>query len=100
MVMATFNIQPIGDEVHTTVIVNGKAWRKRYESIPDATAEGVELGMMDAHARPFVEEVLGQRTLPTSDKPTRQVDTVLIESTRPLEVDLDELATRGFLPGS
>jgi hypothetical protein len=103
MVLTMFTIQPVGDEVHTTVQTGDKVWRKRYGSISDATTEAIELRMMEEQTRPFVEGVLGQRTWPPSrHESTRSVDTVLVQlqPIRPVEVDLDELRTRGFLVDS
>jgi hypothetical protein len=99
--MAMFKIEPIGDEVHTTISAGDKVWCKEYESATDATSETVELGMMEAHTKPFVEETLRQRTCPPGGSgPTRSVDAVLIEPIKPVEVDLDKLRARGVLPGS
>jgi hypothetical protein len=97
MVLAKVTIQPVGDEVHTTVKTGDKLLRKKYESIPDATFEAVKLGMVEEQTRPFVEAFLGRWIRPSSgDPPTGPVDTVLVESVRPVEVDLDELDARGF----
>jgi hypothetical protein len=101
MVLAMFTIQPVGDEVHTTVKTGDKVWRKKYGSISNATAEAIELRMMEEQTRPFVEGFLGQRTWPpSSHESTRSVDAVLFHPVRPVEVDLDELRTRGFLVDS
>jgi hypothetical protein len=97
MVLARVTIQPVGDEVHTTVKTGDKLLRKKYESIPDATFEAVKLGMVEEQTRPFVEAFLGRWIRPSSGyQPTRPVDVVLVESVRPVEVDLDELDARGF----
>jgi hypothetical protein len=87
MVLARFTIQPVGDEVHTSIKAGDKMWRKKYGSISDATTEAIELRMMEEQTRPFAEGVLGQ---------SRSVDAVLFESLRPFEVDLDEIRRRGF----
>jgi hypothetical protein len=101
MVLATFTIQPVGDEVRTAVQTGDKVWRKNYGSISHATTEAIELRMMEEQTRPFVEGVLGQRTWPPSSyESTRSVDAVLVQSVGPVEVDLDELRTRGFLVDS
>jgi hypothetical protein len=101
MVMAVFKIEPFGVEVHTTISAGDKVWCKKYESATDATSEAVELAMMEAHTTPFVEETLRQRAWPPGGSgPTRSVGAVLIESIKPVEIDLDRLRARGFLPGS
>lgn len=101
MVLARFTIQPVGDEVHTTVKTGDKVRRKKYKSITDATIEAVKLGMVEEQTRSFVEGVLGRRTWPSSGyQPPRPVDAVLVQSVRPVEVDLDELDARGFRPVS
>ena len=97
MVLAIVAIQPVGDEVYTTVKTGDTLLRKKYASIPDATFEAVKLGMVEEQTRPFVEAILGRQIWPSSGyQPTRPVDTVLVESVRPVEVDLDELDARGF----
>jgi hypothetical protein len=100
MMMAKFNMQPVGNEVHTRVRAGDEVWCKRYGSVTDATTEAVELGVMEARSKAFVEETLLQRTWPAGlPEPVTPVDTILVESIEPVEVDLDELRARGFLPG-
>ena len=99
MMMARFNMQPIANEVHTRVGAGDEVWCKRYGSVTDATTEAVELGFIEARSKPFVEETLLQRTWPAGlPKPT-PVDVILVQSIESVEVDLEELRTRGFLPG-
>jgi hypothetical protein len=38
MIMAMFKIEPIADEVHTTIRAGDKVWCKKYESATDAAA--------------------------------------------------------------
>jgi len=100
MMMAMFNMQPIGNEVHTRVGAGDEVWCKRYGSVTDATTEAVELGIMEARSKPFAEEILLQRAWPTGlPEPVKPVDAILFQSVKPVEVDLDELRARGFLPG-
>jgi hypothetical protein len=99
MMMAMFNMQPIGNEVHTRVGAGDEVWCKRYGSVTDATTEAVELGIMEARSKPFAEEILLQRAWPAGlPERVTPVD-ILFQSVEPVEVDLDELRTRGFLPG-
>ena len=100
MMMAKFSMQPIGNEVHTRVRAGDELWCKRYGSVTDATTEAVELGMMEARNKPFMEQTLLQRTWPAGfPKPVTPVDTILVESIEPFQIDFDELRVRGFLPG-
>ena len=97
--MAMFSMQPIGNGVHTRVRTGDEVWCKRYGSVTDATTEAVELGMMEARNKPFMEETLLRRNWPDGfPEPGTPVD-VIFESIEPFGVDLDELRVRGFLPG-
>jgi hypothetical protein len=99
-IMAIFNMQPIGNEVHTRVRSDDEVWCKRYGSVTDASTEAVELGFIEARSKPFVEETLLQRTWPAGFPETvTPADAILVQSIEPVEVDLDELRARGFLPG-
>jgi hypothetical protein len=101
MMMAKFTMQPVGNEVRTTVRASDEVWCKRYGSATDATTEAVELGIIEARSKPFLEETLRQRTWPAGlPEPTRPFDVFLIESIEPVAIDLDELRARGFLPRS
>jgi hypothetical protein len=55
LAMATIGIVFIREEVHTTAIVKGGVWRKKYWSMPEATSEAVELGIMEPRAKTFVD---------------------------------------------
>jgi hypothetical protein len=95
MIMAMFKIEPIDDEVHTTVFAGNKVWRKRYESATDATTEAVELGMMEAETKKAVDGTLRERGWPKVGlRPTKPVDAVLVESIKPFEIDLERLSAR------
>jgi hypothetical protein len=97
MIMAVFKIEPIDDEAHTTISAGDKVWCKKHESATDATSEAVELGMMEAHTTPFVEETLRQRAWPPGGSgPTRSVDAVLIESIKPVKSTLTDSERGGF----
>jgi hypothetical protein len=99
MMMAMFDMQPIGTEFHTRVRVRDEVWCKTYGSVTDATTEAIELGIMEARSKPFVDENLLQRSWPTGfPEPGTPVDAILVGSIEPVEVDLDELRARGFLP--
>jgi hypothetical protein len=100
MMMAMFNMQPLGNEVHIRVRAGDEVWCKRYGSVPDATTEAVELGIIEPRSKPFVEETLFRRNWPAGlPEPLTPVDAILFQSVEPVEVDLDELRARGFLPG-
>ena len=86
VVMAMVKIVPVGDEVHTTASADGKVWRKKYESMPDATTEAVELQIMTEVEKRLVETSQRQPTWPHGFAPTR-----------PFKVDLDGLRARRFL---
>jgi hypothetical protein len=97
--MAMFSMQPIGNEFHTRVRAGEEVWCKRYGSVADATTEAVELGIMEARNKPFMEETLLQRTWPAGfPEPGTPVDAFLVESIEPVGVNLDQLRARGFLP--
>jgi hypothetical protein len=99
MMMATFNMQPVANEVHTRVRAGEEMWCKRYGSVTDATTEAVELGIIEARNRPFVEDVL-QGIWPAGlPEPGTPGNEILVQSIEPVEVDLDELRARSFLPG-
>jgi len=51
LVMATIGIVFIRNEAHTTATVEGRVWRKKYRSMPDATREAVELRIMGPPAK-------------------------------------------------
>ena len=85
-VMAMVKIVPVGDEVHTTTSADGKVWRKKYESMPDATTEAVELQIMTEVEKRLVDAPQRQPTWPHGFAPTR-----------PFKVDLDGLRARRFL---
>jgi hypothetical protein len=87
VVMAMVTIVAVGDEAHTAVDADGRVWRKKYDSMPDATTEAVALQMMEPHKKPFLDGAQRHPSWPQGG----------YESTRPLEVDLDELVARGFL---
>jgi hypothetical protein len=86
IVMATVRIVFIRDEVHTTAAVKDKVWRKRYEDMPDATREAVELRIMEPRDKTFVDA--SQRRPTWSGRG--------YAPTRLFEVDVDELIRRGF----
>jgi hypothetical protein len=90
VVMAMFKIVRVGDEALTTVSADGKVWLKKYDSVPDATAEAVELLMMEPHTKPIVDGAQRQPTWPQGG----------YQTTTPREVDLEELKARGFVLGS
>ena len=60
--------------------------RKKYQSMPDATSEAVELGIMEPRERTFVD--VSQRQPTWSGRG--------YASTRPFKVDVEELIRRGF----
>jgi hypothetical protein len=64
IVMATVRIVFIRDEVHTTAAVKDRVWRKRYEDMPDATREAVELRIMEPRDKTFVDASQRQPTWP------------------------------------
>jgi hypothetical protein len=87
VVMAKVRIGPVGDEVHTTVSADGKVWRKKYKSMPEATTEAVELRIMTESEKQYVD---GAQRQPTwSDRG--------YEPPIPFEIYPDELKARGFL---
>jgi hypothetical protein len=81
--MFMVKIVPVGDgEFQTTATsADGKVWRKRYKSWPDATADAVELRMM----RPGMKRIVdGYPLVPYAPE-------------TPCEVDVDELIAHGFV---
>jgi hypothetical protein len=76
-------IVPVGDgDFQTTATsADGKVWRKRYKSWPDATADAVELRMM----RPGMKRIVDGYPL------------VPYKPETPCEVDVDELIAHVFV---
>jgi hypothetical protein len=85
VVKAKIGIIPIRDEVHTIATINGDVWRKKYESMPDASTEAVELQFMTPAEKWYMDEA-GRRL----DWSEGYLPPILVE------VDLDELIRRGF----
>jgi hypothetical protein len=98
LALATLKIEAIGEGAHTTVSVDGKKWRKEYESMSEATTDAVVLRMMLPEAKQGVDEARRQPTWPWPDErgSDRPFDAFLVESTKPFEVDIDALIAHGF----
>ena len=93
--MAMFSMQPIGNEFHTRVRAGEEVWCKRYGSVADATTEAVELGIMEARNKPFMEETLLQRTWPAGfPEPATPVDAFLVELIEPVARDARDAGQR------
>jgi hypothetical protein len=89
VIVAMFKIVRVGDEALTTVSADGKVWFEKYDSMPNATAEPVELLMMETAHEADCGRVQRQPTWPQGDQTNTQ-----------REVDLEELKARGFVLGS
>jgi DNA-binding protein H-NS len=87
VVMAIVKIVPVDEGTNTTASVDGKVWRKKYQSMPDATSEAVELRIMEPREKTFVDASQRQPTWSGRG----------YAPTRPFEVDVEELIKRGFL---
>jgi hypothetical protein len=87
--MFMVKIVPVGDgEFQTTATsADGKVWRKRYKSWPDATADAVDLRMMLPDMKRIVD---GYRRMPGHADDGYAPET-------PYEVDVDELIAHGFV---
>jgi hypothetical protein len=89
VVMAKVWISPVGDEVHTTISADGKVWRKKYESMPDATTEAVELEIMTESDKRLLDDAARQPDWTQDYGPIRR-----------FEVNSGELKARGFVLAS
>jgi hypothetical protein len=79
-------IVPVEEGANTTASSDGKVWRKKYQSMPDATSEAVELGIMEPREKTFVDASQRQPTWSGRG----------YAPTRPFKVDVEELISRGF----
>jgi hypothetical protein len=85
VVKAKIAIIPIRDEVDTIATVNGDLWRKKYEDMPSASVEAVELRVMTPAEKWYMDEAARRADWSEGHLPPTLV-----------EVDLDELIRRGF----
>jgi hypothetical protein len=79
-------IVPSEDEAYTALSAGEQVWRKKYPSMPAATVEAVELQIMTPSEKRLADM---SQPVPTDAQGF---------SSPAVEVDLDELIKRGFLP--
>jgi hypothetical protein len=79
-------IVPGEDAAYTVVSAGEQVWRKKYSSMPAAISEAVELQIMTPREKQLADT---SQPVPTYAQGF---------SSPAVEVDLDELPKRGFLP--
>jgi hypothetical protein len=89
MMIAKLTVLPERNKIATTFRSGVETWRKEYEDMPDATAEAVELQVMTPELKRLVDAAQRQPSWPKGYAPDEGV-----------EVDIEELHTRGFLRAS